>query len=58
MKTYKEILVESSLSRIHQHTQDRNIGMITGHRVKTHRNKIKQPIENWKIILKLLVMGM
>lgn len=32
MKTYKEILVESSLSRIHQHTQDRNIGMITAHR--------------------------
>lgn len=32
MKTYKEFVQESSLSRVHSHTQGRNIGMITAHR--------------------------
>jgi len=32
MKTPKQIFNESSLSRVHAHTQGRNIGMITAHR--------------------------
>lgn len=31
-KTYKEFINESSLSRVHAHTEGRNIGMITAHR--------------------------
>jgi hypothetical protein len=32
MKNYKEMLLETSLARVHQHTKDSNIGMITAHR--------------------------
>jgi hypothetical protein len=31
-KTYQEFINESSLSRVHAHTEGRNIGMITAHR--------------------------
>jgi len=31
-KSLKAILQESSLARVHQHTQDRNIGVLTAHR--------------------------
>jgi hypothetical protein len=31
-KTYSQILQESSLARVYQHTKDRNIGMISAHR--------------------------
>jgi hypothetical protein len=31
-KTYTEFINESSLSRVHAHTEGRNIGMITAHR--------------------------
>ena len=32
MKKFKTLYNESSLSRVHSHTQGRNIGMITAHR--------------------------
>ena len=32
MKKFKTLYNESSLSRVHAHTQGRNIGMITAHR--------------------------
>jgi hypothetical protein len=31
-KSYSQNLQESSLARVHQHTQERNVGMITAHR--------------------------
>lgn len=32
MKNLKTVINEASLGRVHQHTKDRNIGMITAHR--------------------------
>lgn len=32
MKSFKSYITETSLSRVHSHTQNRNIGMITAHR--------------------------
>ena len=51
MKTFKQFLNESSLSRVYQHTQDRNIGLITAHRKeftpeenKTRNSQLKNDI--------------
>ena len=42
MKTFKAIINEASIGRVYQHTQGRNIGMITAHRNENTAEENKQ----------------
>jgi hypothetical protein len=40
--SFKTMINESSLSRVHEHTQGRNIGMLTAHRGEYTSSENKQ----------------